>query len=74
MGNTSEQRVRRVRSVGASAPASEKPAQQESGFVYKGFCAFGEETVDEFHDRMYNLPAVEAMMYEMEFAAGKIGL
>lgn len=56
--------VRRVRRVGAMTQ-QQQPLPQGT---YRGFGAVSGETLDEFHDRMYNIDPLEAMTYEMEVA------
>ena len=56
--------VRRIRRVSAVAQES-KPLPQGT---YRGFGAISGETLDEFHDRMYDIDPLEAMAYEMEVA------
>lgn len=60
VGPTGIRRTRFVRHSGEASPADDEK-------VYRGFCAFGIETEDEFHDRMFELPPLEAAIYEMEF-------
>ena len=63
--------VRRVRKVtGVPVKLTEQSAQQVpwEQDSYRGFGSIPGETPDEFHDRMFDLNPVEAMIYEMEFA------
>ena len=59
-------RVRRV-SV-ASAQVSE---QLPDGFPSTGFGSVPGESVADFHDRMFDIPALEAMSYETELAIAR---
>ncbi len=56
--------VRRVRRVSVSQP-QQLPLQEG---VYRGFGSVHGETLDQFHDRMFDIDPLEAMMYEMEVA------
>ena len=57
--------VRRIR-VAATAPRTEPPQG-----MYRGFGSVPGETVEEFHDRMYEIDPLEAMMYELEVTLEK---
>ena len=54
-------RIRRV-----SGSSQQQPAEPPPQGTYRGFGTVPGETLDEFHDRMFDLPPLEAMMYEME--------
>lgn len=54
-------KVKRVRRV--SAQTTQQPPPEGT---YRGFGAQGAETDDEFQDRMFEIPALEAAIYEME--------
>lgn len=57
--------VRRIRR--ASVNYVQEASLPETGH-YRGFGSVSGETLDEFHDRMYDLDPLEAMAYEMEIA------
>ncbi|MCF7843718.1 hypothetical protein K9M47_02370 [Candidatus Gracilibacteria bacterium] len=38
--------------------------------TWRGFGSIRGETIDEFHDRMFEIPPLEAVLYEMEVALG----
>ena len=56
--------VRRVRIV--SGQQVQSTYLQEG--AHRGFGSLPGENLDSFHDRMYDLPPLEAMMYELEVA------
>lgn len=64
----SQPAVRRIRRVSGD-PATTQPPSQEGR--YRGFGSVPGETLDEFHNRMYEIAPLEAMMYEMEVALDK---
>jgi len=68
MSQDSRPTVRRIRRVSGSPAVTPPPPQEGS---YRGFGSIPGETLDEFHDRMYEIDPLEAMMYEMEVALGK---
>lgn len=57
--------VRRIRRVSDSPAATQLPPEEGS---YRGFGSISGETLDQFHDRMYDIDPLEAMIYEMEVA------
>jgi hypothetical protein len=68
MSQDSQPAVRRIRRVSGSPAVTQLPPQEGS---YRGFGSVPGETLDEFHDRMYEIDPLEAMMYEMEVELGK---
>lgn len=64
MATTTQPTVRRVRRV-TDSKVQELPPQEGT---YRGFGSVRGETLEDFHDRMFDLPPLEAMMYEMEVA------
>lgn len=56
--------VRRIRHVGGT-PQQPQPLPEGT---YRGFGSVPGETLDEFHDRMFDIDPLEAMAYEMEVA------
>ncbi|MFZ2151831.1 MAG: hypothetical protein WAV09_01840 [Minisyncoccia bacterium] len=59
--------VRRIRSGVQQEVELPPPAE----VLYRGFGSVPGETPDQFHDRMFEIPAIEAMLYETEFALGQ---
>ncbi len=55
--------VTRVRKVSGS---SRQLAESPSEGTYRGFGTVPGETIDQFHDRMFDINPLEAMMYELE--------
>ena len=41
--------------------------------IWRGFGSIPGETLDEFHERMYTLPPLEAMMYELDVELQRSG-
>lgn len=60
--------VRRIRRVVVTPGTGQLPPQEGS---YRGFGSVPGETLDDFHNRMYDIDPLEAAMYEMEVALGK---
>ncbi len=60
-------KVTRIRSAGHSETTT--ILQDESTQpMWRGFGSVRGETLDQFHDRMFEIPPLEAMIYEMEVA------
>ena len=59
--------VRRIRRVGVVSQ-EQQPLPQGT---YRGFGSVSGETLDEFHDRMFEIDPLEALAYEMEVALAK---
>lgn len=55
--------VRRIRKV-----SDEKSPSIPQEYSYHGFGSVRGETIEQFHERMFDLPPLEAMLYEMEVA------
>jgi hypothetical protein len=68
MSQDSQPAVRRIRRVSGN-PAVTHLSSQEGRC--RGFGSVPGETLDEFHDRMFEIDPLEAMMYEMGVALGK---
>lgn len=56
--------VQRIRKVSAE-PVQQIPIEQGD---WRGFGSVSGETLDQFHERMFDIDPLEAMMYEMEVA------
>ncbi len=60
-------KVRRVMSAGHNETAA--ILQDESVQpMWRGFGSVRGETLDQFHDRMFDIPPLEAMIYEMDLS------
>jgi hypothetical protein len=59
--------VTRIRRVSVDLENQELPAPPPAG-TYRGFGTVRGETLDQFHDRMFDIDPLEAAMYEMEVA------
>jgi hypothetical protein len=64
MAEITQSSIRRVRIVSGSQ-VQDRPSQES---VYRGFGSGRGETLEEFHDRMFDLEPLEAMLYEMEIS------
>lgn len=59
-----ENQVPKVKRIRRVAVATERPPLPEG--THRGFGAQGHETDEQFQERMFALPALEAALYEME--------
>lgn len=66
---TASEPVIRVASAGQQAQILPAPQEVDS---WKGFGSIPGETPEEFHDRMYDLDPLEAMILEMDFEAQRL--
>jgi hypothetical protein len=60
--------VRRIRRAPGITYTTQLPPKEGS---YRGYGTVPGETLEEFHDRMFDIDPLEATMYEMEVALGR---
>lgn len=56
--------VKRIKSAGFKEETSRQDCSSENS--WRGFGYVKGETLDQFHDRMFDLPPLEAIIYEMD--------